>query len=56
MSIHGFTEGDPDIRPENRGRFDGIAAHPTAVRTNDGNFGGFVLPSSSGFIYEWEAA
>ncbi|GIK41585.1 MAG: hypothetical protein BroJett011_54180 [Chloroflexota bacterium] len=28
---------------------------PTAIRTNDGNFGGFTLPSSSGFIYKWEA-
>jgi 1,4-alpha-glucan branching enzyme len=27
---------------------------PTALRSNDGNFGGFVLPSSSGFIYKWE--
>jgi hypothetical protein len=26
----------------------------TALRSNDGNFGGFVLPSSSGFIYKWE--
>jgi hypothetical protein len=26
----------------------------TVVRTNDGNFGGFTLPSSSGFIYKWE--
>lgn len=30
------------------------ASHPTALRTNDGNFGGFVLPSSGGFIYKWE--
>lgn len=29
---------------------------PTAIRTNDGNFGGFTLPSSSGFIYKWEAS
>lgn len=27
---------------------------PTALRTNDGNYGGFVLPSSSGFLYKWE--
>jgi 1,4-alpha-glucan branching enzyme len=27
---------------------------PTAVRSNDGRFGGFTLPSSSGFIYKWE--
>jgi len=27
----------------------------TAALTNDGNFGGFTLPRSSGFIYKWEA-
>lgn len=27
---------------------------PTAIRTTDGRVGGFVLPSSSGFIYKWE--
>jgi 1,4-alpha-glucan branching enzyme len=27
----------------------------TAIRTNDGDFGAFSLPSSSGFIYKWEA-
>jgi 1,4-alpha-glucan branching enzyme len=27
----------------------------TAIRTNDGNFDGFTLPGSSGFIYKWEA-
>jgi 1,4-alpha-glucan branching enzyme len=31
------------------------AQDPTALRTNDGNFGNFRLPSSSGFIYKWEA-
>jgi 1,4-alpha-glucan branching enzyme len=31
------------------------AAHPTALQTRDGRFVGFVLPSSSGFIYKWEA-
>jgi hypothetical protein len=30
-------------------------AHPTALSTADGNFAGFVMPSSSGFIYKWEA-
>jgi 1,4-alpha-glucan branching enzyme len=29
---------------------------PTAIRTDDGTFSGFTLPSSSGFIYKWEAA
>ncbi len=28
----------------------------TALRTNDGNFSNFNLPSSSGFIYKWEAS
>jgi 1,4-alpha-glucan branching enzyme len=28
----------------------------TALHTNDGRFGGFVMPSSSGFIYKWEGA
>jgi hypothetical protein len=32
------------------------ASHPTALRTLDGNFSDFVLPSSSGFIYKWESA
>jgi 1,4-alpha-glucan branching enzyme len=40
-----------DIAPEGTNG----AAHPSALHTNDGNFGGFVLPSSSGFIYKWEA-
>ncbi len=31
------------------------AADPTALRTNDGRFTGFVLPSSAGFVYKWEA-
>jgi 1,4-alpha-glucan branching enzyme len=31
------------------------AGDPTALRTNDGRFGGFTLPSSSGFIYKWES-
>jgi 1,4-alpha-glucan branching enzyme len=29
---------------------------PTTVTTGDGHFGGFTLPSTSGFIYKWEAA
>lgn len=24
VSVHGFTDGDPDIRPDQQGRFDGI--------------------------------
>jgi 1,4-alpha-glucan branching enzyme len=31
------------------------ANNPTALRSGDGRFGGFVMPSSSGFIYKWEA-
>ena len=31
------------------------AASPTAIQTNDGRFVSFDLPSSSGFIYKWEA-
>jgi len=41
-----------DIAPD--GTNDAAAA--SALRTNDGNFDGFVLPGSSGFIYKWEAA
>jgi 1,4-alpha-glucan branching enzyme len=40
-----------DIAPEGTNG----AANPTALHTRDGNFGGFVLPSSSGFVYKWEA-
>jgi 1,4-alpha-glucan branching enzyme len=40
-----------DIPPEGTNG----AGHPAALRTNDGNFSGFVLPSSSGFVYKWEA-
>lgn len=29
--------------------------NPTAICSNDGWFGKFTLPSSSGFIYKWEA-
>jgi hypothetical protein len=32
------------------------ASDSTALRTNDGTFGGFVLPSSSGFVYKWASA
>jgi hypothetical protein len=32
------------------------ASDPTTVYTVDGNFSGFDLPSSSGFIYKWETA
>ena len=31
------------------------ASDPTALHTGDGWFAGFELPSSSGFIYKWEA-
>jgi hypothetical protein len=31
-------------------------ADPAALHTADGNYGGFTLPSSSGFIYKWERA
>jgi 1,4-alpha-glucan branching enzyme len=27
----------------------------TALQSQDGRYGGFVLPSSSGFVYKWEA-
>ncbi len=29
---------------------------PTALHSSDGRYAGFALPSSSGFIYKWEAA
>lgn len=32
------------------------ANDPSAIRTHDGGFGGFTLPSSSGFIYKWESS
>jgi hypothetical protein len=31
------------------------AGNSTALHTNDGRFGGFLMPSSSGFVYKWEA-
>ena len=31
------------------------AADPTALHSADGRFGGFELPSSSGFLYKWES-
>jgi 1,4-alpha-glucan branching enzyme len=30
-------------------------ADPTALHTDDGRFGAFDLPSSSGFLYKWES-
>ncbi len=41
-----------DIPPEGTNS----AADATALRSNDGRFAQFVLPSSSGFVYKWEAA
>ena len=41
-----------DVAPEGTNG----AGNPTALRTNDGHFSGFALPSSSGFIYKWEAS
>ena len=41
-----------DVAPE--GSND--ASNPTALRSADGRFTGFVMPSSSGFIYKWHAA
>ena len=40
-----------DIPPEGSNG----ASNPAALRSGDGRFGGFVMPSSSGFIYKWEA-
>jgi 1,4-alpha-glucan branching enzyme len=41
-----------DIPPEGSNG----AGNSTALHTNDGRFGGFLMPSSSGFVYKWEAA
>ena len=41
-----------DIPPEGSNG----TGNPTALRSADGRFGGFLLPSSSGFLYKWEAA
>jgi hypothetical protein len=41
-----------DIPPEGTNS----AADATALRSDDGRFAHFVLPSSSGFVYKWEAA
>jgi hypothetical protein len=30
------------------------ASDPSAIHTGDGTFRGFVLPSSSGYVYKWE--
>jgi hypothetical protein len=43
-------DGVNDLPPEGENSLD----HPTTIKTS-GHFGGFVLPSSSGFIYKWEA-
>lgn len=40
-----------DIAPEG----DNNTADPTVLHSADGHFAGFVLPSSSGFVYKWEA-
>jgi 1,4-alpha-glucan branching enzyme len=41
-----------DIPPEGSNS----ANDSTALHSSDGRFGGFVMPSSSGFVYKWEAA
>ena len=41
-----------DVAPE--GSND--ASNPTALRSVDGRFTGFIMPSSSGFIHKWHAA
>jgi len=41
-----------DIPPEGSNG----AGNSTALHTNDGRFGGFLMPSSSGFVYKWQAA
>jgi 1,4-alpha-glucan branching enzyme len=41
-----------DVAPE--GSND--AGSATALRSADGRFSGFVMPSSSGFVYKWESA
>ena len=41
-----------DIAPEGSNS----AQEPTALRTRDGWFAHFTLPSSSGFLYKWENA
>jgi pullulanase/glycogen debranching enzyme len=44
-------DGVNDIAPAGS---NGVA-EPTALRSADGRFAGFALPSSSGFVYKWEA-
>ena len=41
-----------DIPPEGSNG----AGSSTALHSKDGRFAGFVMPSSSGFVYKWEAA
>lgn len=41
-----------DISPEGTNS----GSDPTAIRSADGRFAGFTMPSSSAFIYKWEAA
>ena len=41
-----------DIPPEG----DNSRADSTALLTGDGRFSGFTLPSSSAFLYKWEAS
>ena len=48
----GDTDRVNDIAPDGTNS----AGDATALHTLDGNFGGFTLPSSSGFIYKWETA
>ena len=43
-------DGVNDIPPDGSNS----AAEPTALHSADGRFGGFELPSSSGFLYKWE--
>ena len=40
-----------DIQPDGTNSRD----DPSALRSADGRFGGFELPSSSGFLYKWES-
>jgi hypothetical protein len=49
------------VKLADRDRVDDIPPHgtnsvadPTALHSNDGRFGAFELPSSSGFLYKWE--
>jgi 1,4-alpha-glucan branching enzyme len=44
-------DGINDLPPEGKNDI----YHPATIKTT-GHFGGFLLPSSSGFIYKWERA